>query len=751
MKTVPPYKFIERRTDEQTQQIKKGLPEAYHDRLNKDRFDIAFEIEWKTLTPTALNPCITTEKDAKGNPMPANIFGTKGEYAGYNNRWLMTGGKLAISSFTVKSAIANGFAAIMGGCLRVMDKDSGHSDVKQGIYPYGGAWKRYRVKMGSNSTPGIVKKLERKPNNKWDITIQPVLEYYYDSNVMPPGVTFTAGSPYLAKYNMVSNKRIIIDSSIKPFTGEKEDGYELLTYYGVYQFGMNLSLKPGQLGKNHYHRFYQIDPDPRRKEFSSVIDKENFDQNTQKKLVYMGAFKRMPPDRITEVRYKSLDSSLTNPKDKDELKRLYRIDEKKGGYKANNRIKNLPKGPDRFFKIFNSATWDYDPRKGNEGEIWFDDLNPAILADKWVYYEKFGGKVYIGKNFLFKALFYHPDTVPDGSEACTDMNHLCPRCSIFGMTNKDEKANKAVGFRGRFKGAVLVNNLPLKKEEYKTSIPVPQGEGQPPKMTEVVFQHWLNQSDPKDRVSHQILMPVMGPPKPNKRDVEGYFNPARGRAKGAKSYLHAKMNSQDLNDYIQKVDGDGEAQMGEYKHELRPVAQVCREELTFVGTVGAENCSVDEIAAFVVLLNSGMDGMKPHAFKLGLGKALGMGTVRSSISKVFIRKPDSYEWDCKDCRDGKLSAVIKELIPGIEKEFNIIKAVQEKLNLLEGMDDRKLQYPKAGLYYWKEFWNPDGGTAYQGRRDQVSGSGRQSHGGGGTHGGGFHNTIKFTQNKHKKR
>lgn len=671
MKTVSPYNFVVRRMDGETKQIKKGPPEAYHDRLNKDRYDIAFEIEWETLTPTALNPCITTEKDAKGNPVPANIFGTEGEYAGYNNRWLMADGKLAISPFTVKSAIANGFAAIMGGCLRVMDdhKVSSHSDVKQGVYPYNGVWKRYRVARDGSSKPGIVVGRIDYPDGSRYFKLMHVREFYYDAP-LPASRKWNRGDKvFITRMNNRGFKPSIItglsDIRLNPSNIEVE-------YQGPCEADMYTSRK------HHQHRFIER----LSTVAEGILGKEHFlNEKALKKLVYSGVYK----------------NDMNHPKP------------------------------------------------------WFQNLSKLDKTD-FVYYEEFNGTLMaIGQNFLFKALFYHPDTVPEGSEACTDMNHVCPRCSMFGMTNKNEKENEAVGFRGRFKSAALVNDLRLKKEEETTLVPVPQGEGKQPKMTEVNFQKWVNQADLNDRVSHQILMPVMGPPKPNKRDVDGYFNPATGKARGAKRYLHAKMNNQDLADYIRKVDGGGEAQMGEYKHELRPVAQVCREKLTFTGTVGAENCSVDEIAALVTLLGSGMDGMKPHAFKLGLGKALGMGTVRSSISKIFVRKPDQYEWDCRDCRDGKLSAEINSLIPGTEKALQTLKDVQEKLNLLEGMDDRKLHYPKAGLYYWKDFWKTDDDTANSGRQNDFSGNGRQSHGHGGTHGGGFHNTIRFTQNNHKKR
>ncbi|HON86549.1 MAG TPA: RNA-binding protein, partial [Syntrophorhabdaceae bacterium] len=86
---------------------------AFHDRLLDKHYDIAFEITWETLTPTALNPCIDEEAPSCYPKI------NKDDYSGYNRRWLTIDNHLAISPFTVKSAIANGFANIMGGCYRV--------------------------------------------------------------------------------------------------------------------------------------------------------------------------------------------------------------------------------------------------------------------------------------------------------------------------------------------------------------------------------------------------------------------------------------------------------------------------------------------------------------------------------------------------------------------------------------------------------------------------------------------------------
>ena len=143
------------------------------------------------------------------------------------------------------------------------------------------------------------------------------------------------------------------------------------------------------------------------------------------------------------------------------------------------------------------------------------------------------------------------------------------------------------------------------------------------------------------------------------------------------------------------------AQYKQYRHELRASAQVCREGLVFTGTVGAENCSKSEIAAMFAVLHT--DYLR-HAFKLGLGKALGLGTVRSEIRNIWIRDTKSYEWKAMPCGTDAQTA-IQGLIPGIEDEFQILMKVQNRLNRLEAdWNETKLKYPEAGLMYWKEYW-----------------------------------------------
>lgn len=545
--TFFPYDFYKRRNKRIDNSKLKQIPVQYHDSLNNNCYDIAFEIEWTTLTPVAVNPC--RDATVSENPEDCN----EGDYAGYNRRWLMIDNRLAISPFTVKSAIANGFANLMGGCYRVNTKVEGHKDITQGKYPYGGKYKRYRVAM-DGSKPGIIKKIETISNNDREIEIQPVKEYYCNSK--PENLQLQAGKEYHA---IIVNNRGHKPPIIKIVSNHQDDSI-MVKYHGEYHYGMNLS---DPRGTKHKYRFYTEEGSIKK----GVIKAENFmNREDMQKIVYLG------------------------------------------GHDQNN----------------------------NEIPLWYEDLNSLDTGD-FVYYEEFNNKITnIGKNFLFKALFLHEDTVPEENSECKDINCLCPRCSMFGMTDKTGSEDReAIGFKGRFKSATLLSDKELKEDVEYATIPVLRNRSVIDE--KITIKKWTYNGE---EISRQYLLPIQQTPKPNKRDIDGYFDSDSGEIKGAKYYLHAHL---DLGELIKATDNkkgitnDGKT---EYAHNLRNFAQVCKEGITFRGTVGAENCSIDEISALILLLHTPLSS---YGFKIGLGKAFGMGSIKSEIKKVWIRDK-SYEW-----------------------------------------------------------------------------------------------------------
>ncbi len=635
-----PYEFLRRKPG-------KAALEALHHRQEQGRLDIAFDVVWTTETPTALQPCEDPD-------VPESAIGRKGENTGYNKRWLMIDGQPAISPFTVKGAVANGFANLLGGCYRVPDRKEGHNNsITPGTYPYTGKWKRYRVSMNGKSLPGIIREINMA---RGDVKIQPVVEYYLDDVSIPgwlePEMPCQAAWSHPIKRDGKAdyNKRIITPGSIEKHTPgtSPANGKTALIYHKPYSFGMDLKLKPGDMGKKHKHRFYS--------ENGNEIDGQ------------------VP--------------LLSLAPEKDLLDNVYG-----GRYCINSQGKKKLKVKHMRYHL---------------GKPWYENLRDLKPGD-WCYYTLFNdaqGKpriAAIGKNFLFKALFNHEETVPDDNKVCTGLERLCPRCALFGVTDKDEgQDKKAVGYAGRFKASTL--KAAMKLTETKDGEPgtIPAKDTFRPQA--VQFKLW---NDGKRVVIRQFALPVMGPPKPSKRDMDGYFEESTGELKGAKRYHHVKMDFDNtLPALIQATDRKRTAAEGmPYAHQMRPVAAVCRDGIAFSGTLGAENCSTLEIAALLALLDKRSAG---HAFKLGLGKNIGLGTVSSRIERVWVRQPGAKWNQVKIPNEEKsreeLFGALKELLPEavIEALKKIINDPSDKQRLHDMTHKHpKLKFAKAGPKYWE--------------------------------------------------
>jgi len=579
-----------------------------HDRLQEDRIDIAFDVEWTTETPTALVPC--------ENPaVPVSAINSDNDNSGYNKRWLFIDNRPAISPFTVKGAIANGFANLLGGCYRVVDRTEGHkANATAEGFPYTGGWKRYRVAM-NKSYAGIVKKINLETGF---VEVEKVTEYYFDKEQLPikiqPGEACD-GKTYTNKHkNFIDN----ISSNSKGS----------IIYHGPYSFGMDLSLKPGDMGKKHYHRFYK----PTGTCVEGFIPKLNFAAKEEtKKQSYAGIF---------------------------------------------------CKGELQILKT--------NPRRDLLGEPWYQDLR-KLNPNDWCYYTTFqdsSQKEYvtgIGKNFQFKTFFHlNDDCVLTDQRLCDNFEKLCPRCLLFGSTvDRDQNSN---GYAGRFKAATLIADFSVEESSFPTTIPSADSE------IKVDFATWKD-SNGEEKIK-QVLLPIMGPPKPSKRDADGYFNKRSGLIKGAKSYRHSDLNFDTKLPNLLPVGDKG------YAYRLCGVAPVCKEGITFKGTLGGESCSPKEVAALLLLLDKRLGG---NVFKLGLGKHLGLGSVSSCIKKIWLRCTSSYTWQQIDIpadADGTtILDSLNETLPLAVKQVN--QFPKELLNTWDNTPTT-LRYPRPGNNYWRE-------------------------------------------------
>ncbi|MDQ7031595.1 MAG: hypothetical protein Q9M37_02615 [Desulfonauticus sp.] len=597
-----PYKFIKRKKPN-----KKPATE-FLDKL--EHFDLALEIEWKAITPIALNPCLDWNEPANNPQLDNDAY-----YAGYNRRWLTVEDRAAISPFTVKSAIANAYANLMGGCYRVNTIVERHKELLQGQYPYDGSYKRYRVAMDGSSKPGIILDIKELDDGSRYVKILPVKEYYLDTEPNMP-----------LKRGQEVKLRIVKERGYKPdiVVLDPTSSFSAI-YHGPYAYGMNLS---NPKGPKHKHRFYQA----KGKAVEGIIAKENF----------------YSKDKLMQCVYV-------------------------GGRDQNNQ--KIPH--------------------------WYQNLSDLKKGD-FIYYEEFNNKVqHLGKNFLFKTIFLHQDTIPEGQETCSDPNQLCPRCRLFGLTfQKEEK--EATGLKGRFKACTLISDFVINREKSdRAKVPVYIERDKQSKQEKLDIT--ILKTPEGREIGRQFLFPVQGPPKPNKRDVNGYYEKDTGYLKGAKVYKHTEENHftallEEINHTFKTIKDQKEAS----SYRLRNWGEVLYAGASFRGVVGLENSTLDEVCGIIFLLHT---PFSKHGYKLGLGKAFGLGSVESYVKKIWIRTPQDYTWKSFEVEDDLLRSIekagLKDLTAGLQK----LKQADNMLQRINSIQDKadKLRFPPPGLTYWKNF------------------------------------------------
>ncbi|MCM0755097.1 hypothetical protein M7784_07525 [Desulfovibrio aminophilus] len=591
-----PYYFIKRK-----KWLAQGINDISHDILHNGRIDVAFDVEWTTKTPSALNPCID---DAIQACNPHDQLGQK--YKGNNRRWYMPGDRLAISPFTVKSAVANSFAALMGGCYRVNTREIGHTKLDPGQYPYTGKWKRYRVSR-SSSKSGVIVSLNL---SSAEISIKPVDIFYFIHNKSSQLIPEVGKS-----YTGIVNKRYLEEIKLCDYSA-----HNLYICAGTYCRGMNLRLNDSNKSQIRYI-FYK---DSHKKELYGKLPIKSFETiDKLKKIVYAGSFK----ERGTKSSF--------------------------------------------------------------DGQPWYENLND-LKTGSLIYYQEFNGTITsIGKCFSFKALFNQEDAVPKDQKACSSFQKLCPRCSLFGVINKEKEQGAPAGFRGRFKSSALVNESPLSQIQVTD---------QNPEGVKVNILSWGDGSGEKAR---QVLLPLQMPPKANKRDINGYYG-HDGMIKGAKSYRHGLRNerlsdlSKIFTNYVQRGNCEKPS------HHLRSWAMVCAPGIIFRGTLGVENCALKELGALLMVLDQRFTG---HAFKLGLAKAYGFGSFSPSIRAIWMREPRDYQWRKINIGcDDEISVIISKLGQISHEVDQFIKQLNaaSSSNLNPLRPQMNLEYPNAGPSYWKQ-------------------------------------------------
>ncbi|KKN48320.1 hypothetical protein LCGC14_0654120 [marine sediment metagenome] len=244
-----------------------------------------------------------------------------------------------------------------------------------------------------------------------------------------------------------------------------------------------------------------------------------------------------------------------------------------------------------------------------------EDLNEAL-----VYYSKYGNHIYLGLANIGREVFQNNlKKIISNQEydPCSSLNKLCTACKLFGFTGKEEQ----LASRIRFTDAIPIKEL-NENNFFKPGI---LKELSSPKLSASEF--YLVRPKTGGKGVHLWNYDYAGNWKEkgkNKYDrnsfiiKEGYKPKIRGR----KFYWHHKIENPP---YISKE--GTERNVG-----IRPL----KPDIKFSSKIYFNNISEKDLKTLVWVVEIG--NLPENVHKIGMGKPLGLGSLKIMVKKIVIRK-----------------------------------------------------------------------------------------------------------------
>lgn len=306
-----------------------------------------------------------------------------------------------------------------------------------------------------------------------------------------------------------------------------------------------------------------------------------------------------------------------------------------------------------------------------------------------VYYKEFNGFYYMSPACITKEVYKNKikDLLRGKNYcACSDINNLCEACSLFGMVGMEEKKDKMLNTnpsRIRFTDAIILNYDKNNEQKYFYS-PVVLDELSLPKVSATEF--YLKRFEDADIWTYDFAFKWN---RNNREILDGYKPEIRGR----KFYWNHKDDSV-FNDIIKKNN--------EMKDENVTIRSLKHgKDIKFLFRVYFDRVTEDELKKIICILNVGKNkDEKTGMHKLGMGKPLGMGSIKITVDSVKIRNIK--------CKDDKISYSLDEYESNKNYEYNFSdifgnnNSVKEYLKISNLIDSNyPIVYPLGE--------NPDGG------------------------------------------
>lgn len=249
----------------------------------------------------------------------------------------------------------------------------------------------------------------------------------------------------------------------------------------------------------------------------------------------------------------------------------------------------------------------------------FNYLNGAL-----VYFAKHDNKYYLCPAAIGREVFYNKLTNLIGDYVpCNQINKLCPACALFGIAGKESAASRV-----RFTDALVSDKL-NKIEAYYDEVRILK-ELAGPKLSATEFYLKKN-IDNADLWNYDYAIK-------SKNGISGYIPEIRGR----KFYWHHA----NPDPYIAKDKENNSDYVTERNAAVRPL----KKNVSFQFKVYFNDITESELKRLLWVLTIG--DKKENAHKIGMGKPIGLGSVKVNVTEVNVREismtNDSVEYAIED-------------------------------------------------------------------------------------------------------
>jgi CRISPR-associated protein (TIGR03986 family) len=234
-----------------------------------------------------------------------------------------------------------------------------------------------------------------------------------------------------------------------------------------------------------------------------------------------------------------------------------------------------------------------------------------------IYYKKHNNKYYLSPAAIGREVFYNKLTdIIRGYEPCEHRGDLCPACALFGMAGKHGAASRV-----RFTDAHTAVKL-NKMEDYYDEVRILK-ELAGPKLSAAEF--YLKQK-PENAHMWNYDYSFKWERKNNKK-IEVEFKNYLPEIRGRKFYWHQLHPDP----YIEKEKEDDP----KFVSDRNVAVRALRKGITFDFKVYFNEITESELKRLLWVLTIG--NSQKNAHKIGMGKPLGMGSIKITVTEVMIR------------------------------------------------------------------------------------------------------------------